>query len=206
MKRRTRSWDVSRETQEALDRFVALLLRWNPTVNLLAQSDEPNVWDRHIADSLQLVPLVTSPPERAIDLGTGAGFPGLILALATGIQFDLIEADQRKAAFLREAARATGACVRIHATRIEAAKVAPAALITARALAPLPKLLELAAPLLAPGGMCLFMKGANADAELTHAATEWQMQADGIPSRTASGARILRITGLSRVPPPACRA
>jgi 16S rRNA (guanine527-N7)-methyltransferase len=193
--------DVSRETLAELDRFAALLLRWNSTVNLVARTDEPFLWVRHIADSLQLAPLMTPRPERAIDLGSGAGFPGLILALATGVLFDLIEADQRKAAFLREAARVTSAPVRIHPIRIEAAQLPPAPLITARAVAPLPKLLALAAPLLAPGGMCLFLKGANADAELTHAATQWQMQADGIPSRTAPGARILRITELSRVRP-----
>jgi 16S rRNA (guanine527-N7)-methyltransferase len=193
--------DVSRETLAELDRFAALLLRWNSTVNLVARTDEPFLWVRHIADSLQLAPLMAPQPERAIDLGSGAGFPGLILALATGVPFDLIEADQRKAAFLREAARVTSAPVRIHPIRIEAAQLPPAPLITARAVAPLPKLLALAAPLLAPGGMCLFLKGANADAELTHAATQWQMQADGIPSRTAPGARILRITELSRVRP-----
>jgi 16S rRNA (guanine527-N7)-methyltransferase len=192
--------DVPRETSPALNRFATLLLRWNSTVNLVARADEPFLWARHIADSLQLVPLMEPRPERAIDLGSGAGFPGLILALATGIPFDLIEADQRKAAFLREAARVTGAPIRIHPTRIEAADLSPAPLITARALAALPKLLALAAPLLAPGGVCLFLKGTNADTELTHAATQWQMQVDGIPSRTAAGARILRITDLSHGP------
>jgi 16S rRNA (guanine527-N7)-methyltransferase len=191
--------DVPRETQAELDRFIAFLLRWNSTVNLVARADEPFLWDRHIADSLQLVPLMQPRSERAIDLGSGAGFPGLILALVTGVPFDLIEADQRKAAFLREAARLTGAPVQIHPIRIEAANLPPAPLITARAVAVLPRLLALAAPLLAPDGMCLFLKGANVDAELTHAATQWQMQADGIPSRTAPDARILRITRLSRV-------
>jgi 16S rRNA (guanine527-N7)-methyltransferase len=191
--------DVSRETLAALDRFAALLLRWNTTVNLVARTDEAFLWERHITDSLQLVPLMEPHPERAIDLGSGAGFPGLILAIATGVPFDLIEADQRKAAFLREAARVTGAPVRIHPVRIEAAELARAPLITARAVAPLPKLLALAAPLLTPEGMCLFLKGANVDIELTHAATQWQMHTDGIPSRTAPGALILRITGLSRV-------
>jgi 16S rRNA (guanine527-N7)-methyltransferase len=190
---------VSRETLAKLDCFAALLLRWNSMMNLMARADEPFLWDRHISDSLQLAALMVPLPERAIDLGSGAGFPGLILALATGVPFDLIEADQRKAAFLREAARVTGAPVQIHPTRIEVADLPPAPLITARAVAALPRLLALAAPLLAPGGMCLFMKGANVDAELTHAATQWQMQADGIPSRTASDARILRITRLSRV-------
>src|SRR3984957_5639540 len=180
--------DISRETSKALDCFAALLLRWNRTVNLIARKDEQRLWDRHIADSLQLATLMHPAPGRAIDLGSGAGFPGLVLAIATGVPFDLIEADQRKAAFLREAARVTDAPVRIHPLRIETTKLPRAPLVTARAVAVLPKLLALAAPLLAPGGMCLFLKGANVDIELTHAATQWQMHADGVPSRTAPDA------------------
>jgi 16S rRNA (guanine527-N7)-methyltransferase len=191
--------DVSRETRLVLERFASLLVRWNRTVNLIARQDEPWVWDRHIADSLQLVPLMVPRPDRAIDLGSGAGFPGLILALATQVPFTLIEADQRKAAFLREAARLTGASAEVCVARIEGAELPPAALVTARALAPLPKLLSLAAPLLAPGGTCLFLKGAGVGAELTAAAGEWHIQAERIPSRTAADASILRITELSRV-------
>jgi 16S rRNA (guanine527-N7)-methyltransferase len=194
---------VSRETSEALERFSSLLARWNRTVNLVSRRDEPLLWDRHITDSLQLVPLMQPLPACAIDLGSGAGFPGLILALATRVPFDLIEADQRKAAFLREAARVTDAPVRVHATRIEAAGVAPAPLVTARAVAPLSKLLALAAPLLAPGGQCLFLKGASVQSELTHAATQWHMHVERIPSRTAPDASILRISDPSRVIPPA---
>jgi 16S rRNA (guanine527-N7)-methyltransferase len=190
--------DVPRET---LDRFAALLLRWNRTVNLISANDEPLLWDRHIGDSLQLVPLMVPRPDRAIDLGSGAGFPGLVLAIAAGIPFDLIEADKRKAAFLREAARITGAPVQVHAVRIEAARVAPAPLVTARALAPLPRLLSLAAPLLTPDGTCLFLKGASAKAELTDAATQWHMQVQSVPSRTIPDACILRISHLSRVIP-----
>lgn len=190
--------DVPRET---LDRFAALLLRWNRTVNLISANDEPLLWDRHIGDSLQLVPLMVPRPDRAIDLGSGAGFPGLVLAIAAGIPFDLIEADKRKAAFLREAARITGAPVQVHAVRIEAARVAPAPLVTARALAPLPRLLSLAAPLLTPDGTCLFLKGASAKAELTDAATQWHMQVQSVPSRTIPDACILRISHLSRVTP-----
>jgi len=194
--------DVSRETLRALELFASLLLRWNQTLNLLARRDEPLVWERHIADSLQLARWMTPRPERAIDLGSGAGFPGLILAIATGVPFDLIEADQRKAAFLREAARATGAPIHVHAIRIEAANLPPALLVTARAVAPLPKLLALAAPLLAPGGMCLFLKGAGVDAELTAASAEWHMDLERIPSRTAPNASVLRISKLARVPRP----
>jgi 16S rRNA (guanine527-N7)-methyltransferase len=191
--------DVSRETLLALERFSELVLRWNSTVNLIAPGDGVRLWERHISDSLQLVALMQPPPDRAIDLGSGAGFPGLVLAIATGVPFDLIESDQRKAAFLREAVRLTGAPAQVHAQRIEAVHLDPAPLITARALAPLPKLLALAAHLLAPAGACLLLKGANVEAELTDAAAQWHMRVDRLPSRTAPGARILRITDLSRV-------
>jgi 16S rRNA (guanine527-N7)-methyltransferase len=190
---------VSRETQEVLRQVAALLLRWNRTVNLISRADEQHLWKRHIDDSLQLLPLMEPLPSRAIDLGSGAGFPGLVLALASGVHFDLIEADQRKCAFLREAARITGAPVKIHAVRIETASLAPALLISARALAPLPKLLEMAAPLLAAGGRCLFMKGANVPTELTHAGAEWQMQVERISSRTDPEACVLRICNPTRV-------
>jgi 16S rRNA (guanine527-N7)-methyltransferase len=190
---------VSRETLAMLDRFAELLLRWNRTVNLIARRDEETLWDRHIADSLQLVPLIAPRPARAIDLGSGAGFPGLLLAIVTAIPFELIEADQRKATFLREAARLTGAPVTVHASRIEAVRIPPAPLITARALAKLPALLALAAPLLAPDGVCLFLKGVNADAELTAATGEWHIHAERFPSRTAPGASILRISEIARV-------
>ena len=195
--------DVSRETLEAIEQFSSLLLRWNRTVNLIAAGDEPLLWQRHIADSLQLVPMIRPLPNRAIDLGSGAGFPGLILALATGVHFDLIEADMRKAAFLREAGRITRAPLKVHASRIEATAVLPAPLITARALAPLPKLLALAAPLLVPGGTCLFLKGSSAQTELTAAAAEWHMQVQCVPSRTAPNACILGISDLHRVAPAA---
>jgi len=194
--------DISRETSEALERFATLLLRWNRTVNLIARKDEHRLRERHIADSLQLAALMQPTPSRAIDLGSGAGFPGLVLAIATGVRFDLIEADQRKAAFLREAARLINAPVQVHATRIETARIVPATLITARALAPLPRLLDLAAPLLATGGICLFQKGANVQAELTEAATRWHMQVEILPSQTAPEACILRISDLSRAAPP----
>src|SRR5262249_41245926 len=149
------------------------LLHWNRTVNLIARKDEPRLWERHIADSLQLAALMPPEAARAIDLGSGAGFPGLVLAIATGVHFDLIEADPRKATFLREAVRVTGAAADVHVTRIEAAQIAAAPLIPARALAPLPKLLPLAEPLIATDGVCLFMKGANVRAELTEAARRW---------------------------------
>ena len=189
---------VSRETQETLRRFAELLLRWNRSINLVSAADENAVWHRHIADALQLVALIEGTPERGIDLGSGAGFPGLILSLVTGMAFDLIEADQRKAAFLREAARITGAPVRIHPVRIEDANVPPAPLLTARALAPLPRLLCMAAPFVLPGGMCLFPKGKGVDAELTDARPKWHMRVERVASRIDPEGCILRIKDLVR--------
>ena len=176
-----------------------MVARWNPTVNLVAPGDMPALRPRHIEDSLQLVPLMPAA-DRAIDLGSGGGFPGLVLAIATGMHFDLIEADRRKAAFLREAARATAAPVDVHAARIEAAVIKPATIVTARALAALPRLLELAKPHLADRGVCLFMKGAGFEPELTEARRDWHMQVECIVSRTNPAARILRISEITRVP------
>ena len=177
-----------------------LLARWNRTINLIASADLPSAAERHIQDALQLRPLMPPDARRGIDLGSGAGFPGLILAAATGVPFDLIEADQRKAAFLREAARLLHAPVVIHPVRIEAARLPPASLVTARALAPLPRLLDLATPLLAPGGTLLAPKGASASMELTAARERWHMTVEQVPSRTGVGAVILRITEIARVP------
>jgi 16S rRNA (guanine527-N7)-methyltransferase len=194
---------VSRETRRRLDAFVELLVAWNARINLIGPPSDPTaIWERHIADSLQLVPLLPAGINRAIDLGSGAGFPGLILAAVTGIAFDLIESDQRKAAFLAEAVHRLSAPARVHACRAEFAQVPPAPLLTARALAPLPKLLDVAAPLLTPDGRCLFPKGATADAELTAAARQWHMHVERFPSRTNPDAVILQISDLQRVAAP----
>jgi 16S rRNA (guanine527-N7)-methyltransferase len=190
---------VSRETEERLQAYADLLLHWNRRINLISRADEENVWDRHINDSLQLGPLIPPYIDRAIDLGTGAGFPGLVLCIATNIPFDLVESDQRKAAFLREAARITSAPAHIHACRIGDLDIPPARLITARALAPLSKLLELATPLLAPGGVCLFPKSEKVDQELKDASATWTMQLERHISRTDRSGVILRISEVLRV-------
>ena len=165
------------QTIERLQTYATLLATWTRRINLIAPADIPHIWPRHIEDSLRLLPLISPgiPPgaARAIDLGSGAGLPGLVLAIATGIPFDLVEADQRKAAFLREAARLTAAPATIYPVRIETCTLPPAPLVTARALAPLSQLLPLAAPLLAPGGRMLFPKGARAAAEIAAARETW---------------------------------
>ena len=186
--------EVSRETRDRLRDYLALLRRWNARINLVADAPEEEQWSRHILDSLQLVPLLPDPGEPIIDLGSGAGLPGLVLAAATGRETHLLESDRRKAAFLIEAARALGlGRVHIHPVRIEAATVPPAAVVTARALAPLPVLLVHAHRLLAPGGTALFPKGRSADAELTAGLADWTMKVERFPSRTDPAATILRL-------------
>jgi 16S rRNA (guanine527-N7)-methyltransferase len=188
---------VSRETGEQLDRFVELFLRWQSAVQLVAKSTLPQLWTRHVADSLQLLDLAAGAKVWA-DLGSGGGFPGVVLAIALkekpGAQVHLIESDQRKSAFLREAVRALELPAMIHVKRIE--EVDPAALpgleaVTARALAPMPALLQLAAPFLETGAKGLFMKGANVENELTEATKSWKIQSTIVPSKTDAAGRIV---------------
>jgi 16S rRNA (guanine527-N7)-methyltransferase len=181
-----------------LRKFADLLLRWNATLNLIAAKDVEVLWDRHIADSLQLVPLMPAGIDRAIDLGTGGGFPGLVLAIVTGVPFDLIESDRRKASFLRTAVLETGAPATVHACRIEDAPVPPARLVTARALAPLPRLLPLAARFLTADGVCLLLKGAKVEDELAAAERDWTMTIGRVPSETSADGVVLRIGDLRR--------
>jgi 16S rRNA (guanine527-N7)-methyltransferase len=196
---------VSRETLARLDLFVAALLDWQQRINLIAPSTEPTLWTRHIADSLQLLPL--APRARIwIDLGSGAGFPGLAVACALadtpGAHVHLVESVGKKAAFLRTAVEATGAPATVHAMRAEDfAKTAPPDIdvVTARALAPLPRLLALANPLLKTGALGLFPKGQDVESELTEAAKCWRLQATLASSRTDSKARIVVVRGLKPI-------
>lgn len=189
---------VSRETWDRLSALLGLVRRWNPVVNLVARGDLRSLEQRHLADSLRLLPLLPPDPGRAIDLGSGGGFPGLVLAIASGRPFDLIEADQRKAAFLSEAALQLAAPVRVVAHRIEEAGVPPVGLVTARALAPLPKLLSLAAPFLMDGGTCLFLKGRDAEAEIAAAAVEWVFTHDLVREGGPDAGAVLRVQGIAR--------
>lgn len=189
---------VSRETKERLEAFVALLEKWNPRINLVSSRDMAFVWGRHVRDSLQIAPLVQGA-SSFIDLGSGGGFPGVITAIATNVPGTLIESDQRKAAFLREAARVTVAPVKVLAERIEQATPEPAPIVIARALAALPKLLEWTAPLLAKGGKAVFLKGQQAEDELTEARRNWHMDVCIHPSVTSHDGVILEVSNLERV-------
>jgi 16S rRNA (guanine527-N7)-methyltransferase len=160
---------VSRETVERLQVYVDLLDRWRTVVNLVSKASFESVWTRHVADSAQLLPL--APQARVwVDMGSGAGFPGMVIAIqltaVEGARVHLIESDQRKSAFLREAARATGAPVTVHNHRIEdaASEIASSVdAITARALAPLPRLIAFATLWLDNGAIGVFPRGRRSE-------------------------------------------
>ncbi len=195
---------VSRETGARLDRFVELLMDTQQHTNLIAPSTIPTIWTRHISDSLQLLPL--APTARTwIDLGSGAGFPGLIIACALtnepGAIVHLVESVGKKANFLREAVRHIGAPAEVHAVRIEEFVKNFSArpdVVTARALAPLDKLLGLAAPLLNKGAQGLFLKGQHVEAELTEASKCWNIEAELVPSQTSPQSRVVVVRKIER--------
>jgi 16S rRNA (guanine527-N7)-methyltransferase len=191
------------DATERLAAFAALLRRWNARINLVSPADLPLLEQRHIEDCLQLLPLLPPDTPCITDMGSGAGFPGLVLAIAAGVPVTLVESDQRKASFLREAARITEAPAQVVAARLEQAVVPPAAVVTARALAPLPRLLGWAERFLAPGGICLFLKGRQAEDELTAAAAEWHMAASRHRSRTSPDGVILLLSDIRRATPSA---
>jgi 16S rRNA (guanine527-N7)-methyltransferase len=195
---RTDASTLGLAARERLGVFAALLTRWNPTIKLVGHQDIAHLWERHIEDALQLIQYMPRGATHAVDLGSGAGFPGLILALATEVHFDLIESDGRKAAFLQEVVTTTNAAATIHTSRIEDVVLNSRSLVTARALAPLPKLLELSQPFLTEGSVCLFPKGERADTEIADACKDWIMDLQQIPSQTSPGGRVLRISGLRR--------
>ena len=195
---------VSRETAARLDRFVSLLLGWQRRINLIAPSTVDKVWTRHVADSLQLLPL--APAARAwIDMGSGGGFPGLVIACALAGVPDavvhLIESNGKKAAFLREATRALQLPATVHHARIEdfvASFDSQVDVVTARAVAPLSDLLERAEPLLKRGAQAVFPKGQDVEAELTQTSKYWNIEAEFIPSLTDPRARIVVVRRAER--------
>lgn len=196
---------VPPETLERLEAHRALLSRWAARINLVGPAELAHYWTRHALDSAQLV---AHAPEarRWVDLGSGAGFPGLVVAcLLAGVEGAvvlLIEPSQKRAAFLREAVRATGAPARVIAATAESALQSPpdCDVVTARALAPLERIIELAHPILARGAVGLFPKGADAEAELAEARGRWSFQAQLLPSLSDPRGRIVRLEGVVRVP------
>jgi 16S rRNA (guanine527-N7)-methyltransferase len=194
---------VSRETLEKLDAFVDLLLTWQRTTNLIASSTASEIWTRHVADSAQLLELVSPAARVWIDIGSGAGLPGLIVAcsLTPPAVVHLVESNAKKAAFLREAVRITGAPAQVHAQRIEDFAQefqGRADVVAARAVAPLTTLLGYVEPFVKKGAQALLLKGQDVAGELTAAAKYWRIEADLVPSKTDSKARIVVVRKVSR--------
>jgi 16S rRNA (guanine527-N7)-methyltransferase len=193
---------VSRESLERIDAFLGLLFEWQRKTNLVSPASLPAVWTRHVIDSLQLLLHLNGPPGAIADLGSGGGFPGVILSIASGRSVDLYESNQKKAAFLSEVLRVSRATGSVRVGRLEDA-VTPTkgqyAYVTARALAPLPELLNYAAPFIASGATGLFLKGKGADLELTESAKSWRIKIDKHQSLTDSEAVLLAVKEISRV-------
>lgn len=194
---------VSRETLDRLAAYEATLRKWQPKINLVGPSTLPDAWRRHFFDSAQLFPLLPEGVRVLVDLGSGAGFPGLVLSIMGVPEVHLVESDSRKCAFLREAARAAGASVTVHNKRIEAVAPIAAAIgadvVTARALAPLNDLLGWAYPFIQDRGAALFPKGQNVADELTDTTKYWKMRVERFDSRTDPTGTILRVSGIARV-------
>lgn len=196
--------DVSRETKERLEIYADLLTRWNPRINLVSKSSLADIWSRHIADSAQIWELAKHPVRHWADLGSGGGFPGLVIAIMaqeTGSpeRVTLVESDARKCAFLRTVIRETGIAVQVAAERIELMQPLQADVISARALAGLNQLLFYCDHHLAQKGVALFPKGVTWEKELEAAQTEWNFRYQVVNSRTEVGPVILTVTGVSRV-------
>lgn len=196
--------NVSRETQERLETYVRLLKQWNPKINLVAKSTLDDIWDRHILDSAQV--LVAARVEEGIwfDMGSGGGFPGLVVAILAAEQrpdmiFYLCDSDQRKCAFLRTVVRETGVQAKVSAARLEELPSVGASVISARALASLADLLPLALRHGKTGHTALFQKGRNWREEVSAAQKEWRFQHEALPSKTDPEAVILRVEEIEHV-------
>jgi 16S rRNA (guanine527-N7)-methyltransferase len=190
--------NVSRETLDRLRVYEELLLRWQERINLVSRDSLNDVWRRHFLDSLQLAKWVETG-HRALDMGSGAGFPGMVLSIACEAPIVLAESDARKCAFLREVRRVTKAPSEIAEGRVEAIEEGGFSLILARALAPVVLLLEYAAPMLAPDGVCVFLKGARVDEELKEARASWHLDVTEYPSAADPRGVVLEIRKPERV-------
>jgi 16S rRNA (guanine(527)-N(7))-methyltransferase RsmG len=187
-----------------LEDFLDLLLRWNERINLVAKAPPQVVRQRHVEDCLQLVPILPAGSGAVVDLGSGAGLPGLVLAIVTGRETHLVESDRRKSAFLVEATALLALPnVRVHPARIESVHLPPADVLTARALAPLSGLLPHAHRLLAPGGVAVFPKGRTVERELADAGKAWSFQVERFASHTDPEATILRLSDIRHAQPQA---
>ena len=190
---------VSRETLERLKIYVELLLKWQRAINLIGPGTIADVWGRHVLDCGQLMPHIPKDKAPIVDIGSGAGLPGLILAIMGVPDITLVESDSRKCSFLREAARVTKTLVEIVESRVEHLENMAAGVITARALAPLTKLTELSQSVTTPNTIYLFLKGKDLKNELTHLKNNWTMKLEVHPSVTNPDGSILKMESVARV-------
>jgi 16S rRNA (guanine527-N7)-methyltransferase len=194
------AFNVSRETIDQLNVYVSLLAQWQPKINLVANATLAEVWHRHIADSAQIVALAPPSPRTWVDLGSGGGFPGLVVAImlrAAGTRVILVESDRRKCAFLAEVARQTGITVEIQTARIEQTAtqgmLGAVDVVSARALAPLVRLISLSLPFFGDETIGIFPKGRAAESEIVEARAAWAFDAETVPSLTDEAARIVLV-------------
>ena len=188
---------VSRETLARLKAYADILTDWNARHNLVAKSTLPDLWHRHFWDSAQLMPLIPASAKTLADLGSGAGFPGLVLAaMRPDLAVTLHEATTKKCAFLQAAADRMGVAVTIRNARLEDLPRQAFDVVTARALAPLPQLLTYAQNFVGLNGVCLFLKGQNVGSELTEAHKYWNIKASQVPSQTDPTAAIVVVREL----------
>ena len=190
--------NVSRETKEKLVQYSALLGKWNKSINLIAPSTVPDIWHRHIEDSLQLIPLLPTESSDIIDIGSGAGLPAIIISLASQHNVTMVDSDKKKALFLKEARRILNAEYTVICNRIEKIEQRAYDIITSRACADLDKLLTLSEPFLKEKSYCLFHKGRNYSKEVDDAEKKWSFAMEIIPSKTDNEAAILKLTNIQR--------
>jgi 16S rRNA (guanine527-N7)-methyltransferase len=194
--------NVSRETFEKLKVYQRTLEAWQKRLNLISSSTLPYIWERHFEDSLQLLPYLPSSQSKLVDLGSGAGFPGLVLAIAKSdfLNVTLVESDLKKCIFLENVSRETNTPITILNGRIETLKNSlKFDIITARGLAPLSFLIDYAVPLMNVNGACLFLKGKEFESEIENSQKKWDFNLELFPSLTDSRGRILRITHPKKV-------
>jgi 16S rRNA (guanine527-N7)-methyltransferase len=192
-------YSVSRETLAQLDRYLELLGNWQRAINLVGSTTFADPWRRHVLDSAQLMRFLPENARVLVDMGSGGGLPGLVLGILGVPDVNLVESDKRKSVFLREAARTLNLRnVTVHAHRIDAAPPIKADVITARALAPVPRLMEFAERFMTPSTRCLYLKGKQVEAELTEAREDWMMTAKLVPSLSSDEGRILILDEVQR--------
>lgn len=193
------TYSVSHETAEQLERYVTELLKWNKKINLIGKSTEVDIWQRHIADAAQLISYLPANTKQITDFGAGAGIPGIILAIMTEAHVDLIESDSRKSAFMNHIIAELALDATVHNVRIESLDAWENNVVTARAFAPLPVILDIGKDFLQKTQICLFLKGQNVVEEIEGATKYWEFQAETYPSQVEGNGVVLKIKDVREI-------